>query len=176
MEPLIIIIIILIIGIGIAYYVGRRTGAFKRDKWWEKVMPECRRDAILRSRAVLGGHFSEQLAPFLPNFGHLPTECRFIGKPIDFIVFKGMDEKDIKEVVFVEVKSGKAKLTPHEKKLKDIIDKKKVKWVEYRIPKKLTDKGDIEKKIDEVVEAAEESIEDITGLRKKGKVKIKDDY
>ncbi|GAH57636.1 unnamed protein product, partial [marine sediment metagenome] len=59
------------------------------------------------------------------------------GKPIDLIVFKGMDEKDINEVVFVEVKSGKAKLSPVEKKLKDTIKNKKVRWEEYRIPEEL---------------------------------------
>lgn len=92
----------------------------------------------MKSRAVLGGQFSEQLAPYLPDFEYLPTECRFVGKPIDFIVFKGMDRKDIDEVVFVEVKSGKSKLSPSEKKLKKAIDEKKVKWVEYRIPEDVT--------------------------------------
>ena len=57
-----------------------------------------------------------------------------------------MDEKEISEVVFVEVKSGKAKLNQHELNLKDTIDKKRVKWVEYRIPEDLTKKGDIKDK------------------------------
>ena len=51
-----------------------------------------------------------------------------------------MDEKDIKEIVFVEVKSGKSKLSSVEKKLKETVDKKKVKWEEYRIPEELTKK------------------------------------
>ena len=89
---------------------------------------------------MIGGQFSEQLAPYLPNFNFNPTECKFLGKPIDFIVFKGMDEKNINEVIFVEVKSGKAKLNTHEKNLKNTIDKKKVRWVEYRIPEELTKK------------------------------------
>ena len=119
----------------------------RQDKYWEGELPSHRKDAIMRSRAVLGGQFSEQLAPYLPNFEYLPTECRFIGKPIDFLVFKGMDDKDIKEIVFVEVKSGNAKLTQHEKKLKEAIDKKRVKWVEYRIPEDLTKKGDVLDKV-----------------------------
>jgi predicted Holliday junction resolvase-like endonuclease len=98
----------------------------------------------MKSRAVLGGQFSEQLAPYLPNFKYLPTEARFIGKPIDFLVFKGMDEKKIDEVVFVEVKSGKSKLTEQEKNLKETIEKKKVSWEEYRIPEELTKKKDID--------------------------------
>ena len=58
----IIFIVIFLIGLGIAYYVGMRAGAFKRDKWWEGELPNHRKDAILKSRAVLGGQFSEQLA------------------------------------------------------------------------------------------------------------------
>ncbi len=147
----IIFIVILIIAVAVAYFIGRKVGSDKKHREWEDQLPEHRKDAILKSRAVLGGHFSEQLAPYLPNFEFLPNECRFIGKPIDFVVFNGMDEKQINEVVFVEVKSGNAKLSPQEKNLKDTINNKKVRWVEYRIPKELTDKGDIENKVKDIV-------------------------
>ncbi|OGJ12681.1 hypothetical protein A3K82_02145 [Candidatus Pacearchaeota archaeon RBG_19FT_COMBO_34_9] len=149
-------IVVAVIIIAIAYWVGYKSGAFRRDKYWEEQIPEYRKDAIMKSRAVLGGQFSEQLAPYLPDFEYLPTECRFIGKPIDFIVFKGMDEKKIDEVVFVEVKSGNAKLNQHEKNLRDTIQKKKVKWVEYRIPEELTQKGDIETRIGDIVNKEKE--------------------
>ena len=124
----------------IALFIGYLIGKWIQNKRWESKVEEIREDAIKRSRAVLGGQFSEQLAPYLPDFPYSPTECRFIGKPIDFIVFKGMDEKDISEVVFVEVKSGKSKLSGHEKKLKDTIEGKKVSWEEYRIPEEITKK------------------------------------
>ena len=78
----------------------------------------------------------------MPNFNFKPTECRFLGKPIDFIVFKGLDDKKIDEVVFVEVKSGKSKLSNVEKSLKEAIKNKKVKWEEYRIPEGLTKRDD----------------------------------
>ena len=149
----IIILIIALIGLGEAYWVGYRSGCFRRDRYWEEALPDYRKDAIMKSRAVLGGQFSEQLAPFLPDFKYLPTECRFIGKPIDLIVFKGMDDKEINEVVFVEVKSGNAKLSTHEKKLKEVIDKKKVRWEEYRIPEDLcNNKKDIGEKIKDFVD------------------------
>ena len=148
----IILIIIFLIGLAIAYWLGNKAGCFRRDKFWEGEIPTYRKDAIMKSRAVLGGHFTENLAPYLPNFPFLPTECRFVGKPIDFLVFKGMDGKDINEVVFVEVKSGKAKLSSHEKKLKEVIKKKKVRWEEYRIPEDLTKKGNVEEKIKDFVE------------------------
>lgn len=147
---IIIGVIVAVIVIAVAYWFGYKSGTFRRDKYWEEQIPEYRKDAIMKSRAVLGGHFSEQLAPYLPDFEYLPTECRFIGKPIDFIVFKGADEKKIDEVVFVEVKSGNSKLNQHEKNLKDTIQKKRVKWVEYRIPEELTKKGDVEDRIKDI--------------------------
>ena len=134
----IILALVFLLGLAIAYVIGLKSGAFKRDKYWEEAIPEHRKDAIMRSRSVIGGQFSEQLAPYLPNFKYLPTECRFLGKPVDFIVFKGMDEKNISEVIFVESKSGKSKLSPQEKSLKEAIDKKRVRWEEYRIPEELT--------------------------------------
>jgi predicted Holliday junction resolvase-like endonuclease len=45
-----------------------------------------------------------------------------------------MDSKEITEVVFVEVKTGKSTLNPVEKKLRDAIKEKRVDWREYRTP------------------------------------------
>ncbi|MEK6919306.1 MAG: Holliday junction resolvase-like protein [Nanoarchaeota archaeon] len=138
-------LVIILIGLVVAFFIGQKIGAYRKHKEWEEALPDHRKDAIMKSRAVLGGQFSEQLAPYLPDFDYLPTECRFIGKPIDFIVFKGMDEKKIDEVVFVEIKSGKSKLNAHEKNLKETIEKGRVRWVEYRIPEELTKKkGEME--------------------------------
>lgn len=136
----IILILLFLIGIFIAYIIGHKAGCFQRDRYWENEIPNHRKDAIAKSRAVIGGQFSENLAPYLPDFPYKPTECRFLGKPTDFIVFKGMDEKNIQEVVFVEVKSGNSKLSGQEKNLKDTINnKKKVRFEQYKIPKELTE-------------------------------------
>ena len=137
---IILLSIIFLIGLIIAYYLGYKIGIFKRDKYWEIQLPGHRKDAIIKSRAVLSGQFSEQLAPYLPNFPFVPTECRFLGRPVDLIVFKGMDKKNVDEVVFVEVKSGNSKLSSSEKNLKETIEKKRVRWEEYRVPDELTRK------------------------------------
>ncbi len=122
------VLIVLLIG----YYIGLKAGKFRAwVEYKEKVKVE-REDAVKRSRSVLSGQFSEQLAPYLPNFNHSPSEVRFIGKPIDFVVFKGMDDREVEEVVFVEVKTGKSSLSPMEKSLKKAIENKRVTWEEYR--------------------------------------------
>lgn len=140
----IIILVVFLVGLIVAYYIGNKIGRMNREQYWLEQLPIHRREAITKSRAVIGGQFSEQLSPYLPNFEFNPTECKFLGKPIDFIVFKGMDEKNINEVIFVEVKSGKAKLNSHEKNLKTTIEKKKVRWVEYRVPEELTKRNDVQ--------------------------------
>ena len=107
----------------VGFFIGKRNEA---DLW---------KRGRKASRAILGGVFYEQVAPFLPNFPKdlKASEARFIGKPIDFLIFKGMDEQNISEVVFVEVKTGKSQLTPNERKLKDAIHEKRVRWYEYRV-------------------------------------------
>ena len=72
--------------------------------------------------------------PYLPNFPFSPTEAKFVGAPIDFLVFKGMDDQHIEEVIFVEVKSGSARLNHNEHSLKDAIENKRVRWHEYHVP------------------------------------------
>lgn len=130
-------VIVVVIAAVIGYLIGHYITLVRRDRHWELQIDLHRKDAIARSRAVLAGNFSEQLAPYLPDFPFNPSECKFIGKPVDFLVFHGLDERNITGVSFVEVKSGKSKLSGTEKSLKEAIDDRKVNFVEYRVPEDL---------------------------------------
>ena len=44
-----------------------------------------------------------------------------------------LEERRIKEIVFIEVKSGKSVLTKREKEVKNAIESGRVKYIEYRI-------------------------------------------
>lgn len=134
----IVFIVVFLIGLIIAFWLGKKYGSFRKHREWERNLPSYKKEAIAKSRAILGGQFSENLAPYLPDFKYLPTECKFLGKPTDFIVFKGMDNKKIEEVIFVEVKSGKSKLSSQEKNLKEAVENNRVRFEEYRIPEHLT--------------------------------------
>ncbi|MEK6939860.1 MAG: Holliday junction resolvase-like protein [Nanoarchaeota archaeon] len=139
MDPLLILVLLLFIAVAVlAYKIGISAGAMQRDKYWEEQLPGIKKDSIERSRASLGGQFSEQLAPYLPNFKYKPTECKFLGKPVDLLVFEGLDEKEVTEIVFVEMKSGGAELNTVQRKIRDAVKAGKVRWDEYRIPKELT--------------------------------------
>lgn len=93
-----------------------------------------RKDAIKRSRAVIGGQVVEQIAPFLPNFPCSPADAKFIGKPVDFIAFSGLAEKDkVDEVLLIEVKTGQSTLSGREKEIKRAVKEGRVRYVEYRL-------------------------------------------
>ncbi len=115
------------------YLLGKKIMEARFESWLAGKEREIRQDASKRSRLTLGGLFSEQIAPYLPGFRHDPTEARFIGSPVDFIVFKGLSSGEPEEVVFVEVKKGESKLSPVERWLKKTIEKRNVRWEEIRI-------------------------------------------
>lgn len=126
---------LLVAGGIVGWYVTRMR--FMRK--WDVLVPELRKDAIMRSRANLGGKFTEALSMYFPDFPFSPTEMRWVGgSPIDYIVFKGMDNDKIEQVVFLEIKSGKSQLSPREKQIKEVIEKKGVAWRMYRAPEQLT--------------------------------------
>ena len=119
--------------------VGRRLGQRQGRKleaaeWEGRKLEAIVKARLKQSRAVLGGLVSEQIAPLLPDFPFDPGDCRFIGKPVDFIVFKGMNEQDISEVIFLEVKSGVAKtLNQQEKRLRETIQAGRVSWAQFDV-------------------------------------------
>lgn len=99
----------------------------------KRIIENERKKAIKQSRSVIGGQCAEQFAPYLPNFPGDPTEVRFIGKPIDYVLFKGSSKEEVSEVVFIEVKSGSSTLNKTERSLKNAIENGKVYWKEYKI-------------------------------------------
>ena len=66
-----------------------------------------------KSSEVITGQIAEKLAPFLSDFEYDPQNAIFLGQPIDYLVF------DEDEIVFVEIKSGKARLTTKQRKIRD---------------------------------------------------------
>ncbi len=128
-------VFVVVLGTAAVFYL---IGRLLAERAFAQRLKEAREDAIKRSRAVLGGQFSEQLAPYLPDFPYKPTEVKFLGKPTDFIVFQGLDERRVERVVFVEVKSGKASLSGTERSLQRAIEAGNVTFTTYRVPEGVT--------------------------------------
>lgn len=79
----------------------------------------------------------EYLAPLLPEFVSRfnPRDARFLGTPIDFVVFDGLDEgQQVNNVVFVEVKTGKSRLSAREKLVREAVLAGRVSYLEMRLP------------------------------------------
>jgi predicted Holliday junction resolvase-like endonuclease len=73
------------------------------------------------------------MAPLLPEFPFSPADARFIGNPIDFVVFDGYTEAkdgdgDQVTVVLVEVKKGKGRLTREETLIRTAVEEGRVSW------------------------------------------------
>jgi len=132
-----LILAVIISVIIIRYAYGRRFRAWQQEEMekWQGTIEQERRTAISQSRAVLGGKFTEQMVPYFPDFKYDPTEVRFIGSPIDMVVFPGLAQGDPQEIVILEIKTGKsAGLTYAQKKIRQLIEDGMVRWDEiYRV-------------------------------------------
>lgn len=75
------------------------------------------------------------MTPITGQFKYNLSDARFIGSPIDYIIFDGYSnikdgakEEDI-NLIFADVKTGKkAKLNKVQKKIKKAIDNKRIEW------------------------------------------------
>lgn len=95
---------------------------------YEKLIRE---DAKKRSTSSLLGKITEHLIPFSDYFNQFnPKDARFIGSPIDLIVFDGMaDNKPQITIHFVEIKTGSSALSALQKKIQSAVENKRVEWL-----------------------------------------------
>jgi predicted Holliday junction resolvase-like endonuclease len=96
---------------------------------------EIRQDAIERSRVGQLGKTLEKIAPMFPGFGHHPSDVRPIFDPIDFVVFDGYFKREVTDIVFVEFKTGQARLTPVQTSIREAVQKRRVHFEERRMTK-----------------------------------------
>ena len=104
------------------------------ESWKREVEESIRQDAVEKSRAVTAGKVREHLVPYLPGFPYNPRDVRFIGSPVDLVVFDGLDEGAVRRIVFVEVKTGRADLSRRERLVRDAVLRQAVEWEELRMP------------------------------------------
>ncbi len=83
----------------------------------------------MRSRAVLKGKLAEQLAPIFKIFGYAPSDARFIGDSVDYVIFDNytrvkerMEDAPI-TIVLADIKTGEARLTYEQRRIREGIDK-----------------------------------------------------
>ncbi|MHB8513512.1 MAG: Holliday junction resolvase-like protein [Actinomycetota bacterium] len=118
------------------------------NTWRADQESTIRGDAIKRSQSVIIGKVTEHLLPFFPEFPYDPRDARFLGTPIDLVVFDGLSESNVRKIVFMEVKTGKGSLTTKERSIRKCIENQAIEYEVRRLPI--------------AVETAEELVEEAT--------------
>jgi predicted Holliday junction resolvase-like endonuclease len=113
--------------------LGLLVGLVAALLWRIRHTRAIRRDAVQRSQAVTMGKVSEQLVPYLPGFPFNPKDVRFLGSPVDLVVFDGLADGALRRVVFVEVKTAGAGLSQRERQVRTAVQDGQVEWQELRL-------------------------------------------
>ena len=106
----------------------------------QQALIHAQKRSVNTSRAVLKGKMAEQMAPIMPEFQYLPSDAKFLGDPIDYVVFDGYSNfrdgdgtaEDI-EVVLIDIKSGGARLTKGQQAIAQAIQAGRVRFETIRI-------------------------------------------
>jgi predicted Holliday junction resolvase-like endonuclease len=146
MEIIISLLVGIIVGSSITYYILQKSKHSQTIREYEsqiqaintkhqQAIKEARNRSIDGSRAVIKGKIAEQLAPVLPNFKYLPSDARFIGDPIDYIIFNGYTDlkdnsgtEDNLEVIILDVKTGNASLSQFQQAIAKAINSGRVRF------------------------------------------------
>lgn len=87
-----------------------------------------------KSSEVRLGQISEHFAPLLKDFPYDSKNVRFLGSPIDFVVF----DLDNNRIIFIEFKTGNAKETAKQRQVRDIIKAGNVTYEVMRVYEDVT--------------------------------------
>ena len=118
---------------GVLAESAKKSALAELETW--KIQNETfyRQDAINRSKAVILGKVTEHLVPFQSGFPFNPKEARFIGSPIDIIVFDGIDNEDVVDIYILEIKTGNSSLNKRQRLIRDAVINKRVHWRELNV-------------------------------------------
>jgi predicted Holliday junction resolvase-like endonuclease len=98
-----------------------------------RVVKLVRKEAISSSHKVILWGVYEKILPALPSFPYAPKDMTFLGKWVDYVIFDGLSEGNLREIIFLELKSGKSQLNRNEQQIRTCLAHKKVRFTEYRI-------------------------------------------
>ncbi|WP_109441054.1 Holliday junction resolvase-like protein [Acinetobacter haemolyticus] len=106
----------------------------------KQALLDAQKRSVNTSRAVLKGKMAEQFAPILPEFRYLPSDAKFLGDPVDYVVFDGYTDfrdgdgeaEDI-EVILLDIKSGGARLSKGQQAIAQAVQEGRVRFETLRI-------------------------------------------
>ena len=106
----------------------------------QQALLDAQKRSVNTSRAVLKGKMAEQFAPILPEFRYLPSDAKFLGDPVEYVVFDGYTDfrdgdgtaEDI-EVILLDIKSGGARLSKGQQAIAQAVQAGRVRFETLRI-------------------------------------------
>jgi len=104
--------------------------------WMQDTEKDLRKDAITRSMGVNFGKITEHLLPFSRHLAEFdPRDIRFIGSPVDLMIFSGATAKKSEiDIYLVEIKTGSGQLSKKQKTIRDAIENHRVYWKPIVVP------------------------------------------
>lgn len=124
------IVVIIISSIIILYLLWN---IIKMKLGHKAAIKDARKDTAARQRSTIKGDISEIIAPWSLKSVNSVKELNFMGSPIDFVGFKGLDGDGEIEIKFIEIKSGKSRLNKNQRRIRDAVAAKRIEWVEVRV-------------------------------------------
>lgn len=105
--------------------------------WMAEQESRIRKDSVERSRRVIRGQATEHFAPLtMPDLNI--KDFRFLGNPIDYLVFSGASnvtdkvaDAELEKIILLEIKSGKSKLNTVQRRIRDAVKSGNVEFVIY---------------------------------------------
>lgn len=84
------------------------------------------------AQAVNIGFILERICPLLKAFRFDKNDCRSLFDPIDYLIFEGLsDSGKVSRIIFSEIKTGAARLSPKQRQIKNVVENGKVEFDIY---------------------------------------------
>jgi predicted Holliday junction resolvase-like endonuclease len=77
--------------------------------------------AAITAEAVSLGKICEKIAPSFASFPFVQRDCRCLLEPIDFLVFSGLSSGRVQSITFLELKTGRARLSDCQKDIARVV-------------------------------------------------------
>jgi predicted Holliday junction resolvase-like endonuclease len=85
------------------------------------------------AKSINIGFILERLAPAMKSFRFNTNDCRSLFDPIDYVIFEGLSSKGkVERILFADIKTGNARLNDHQKRIRSVIEKKRLLWDVYK--------------------------------------------
>jgi predicted Holliday junction resolvase-like endonuclease len=117
----------------VAVEIAQKEVKLDYDSKLAREIEKQRAEAIKQSKAVNRGLVAEQLAPHMVGFPYSPKDCHFIGQPVDYVIFSGLDAGKLDRIVLLEVKTGESQMNARERQVRDVVQEAKVSYEIFRL-------------------------------------------